>query len=233
MQNTHLPLEEEHQGKKDILFFESSSWYFSLKKLRLIEDKRTREYSVGVSDDSFTGVEIKYKHMLYITSSSEGHGSWGLFGAGEGKLLPSTLGGGLLLGPSKVEHFESSFTLSNFSLVITHFPPKMPLQLFPAVNISRNHSFKYNFRDFPGSPVVKALCSQRRGHGFDPWSGSCMPHSQKKKKKNVTCSKPQGLFRPYSVARPVKFWDTTTHLSDCLIVHVTYIPPMWWQTMWW
>ena len=24
-------------------------------------------------------------------------------------------------------------------------------------------------RDFPGSPVVKTPCSQRKGHGFDPW----------------------------------------------------------------
>ena len=25
--------------------------------------------------------------------------------------------------------------------------------------------------DFCGGPVVKTLCSQCRGHGFDPWSG--------------------------------------------------------------
>ena len=24
--------------------------------------------------------------------------------------------------------------------------------------------------DFPGGPVVKTLCFQCRGHGFDPWS---------------------------------------------------------------
>ena len=24
-------------------------------------------------------------------------------------------------------------------------------------------------RDFPGGPVVKTPCFQRRGHGFDPW----------------------------------------------------------------
>ena len=27
-----------------------------------------------------------------------------------------------------------------------------------------------NYRDFPGGPVVKTLCFQCRGHGFDPWS---------------------------------------------------------------
>ena len=27
-------------------------------------------------------------------------------------------------------------------------------------------------QDFPGSPVVKALCSRCRGHRFDPWSGN-------------------------------------------------------------
>ena len=26
--------------------------------------------------------------------------------------------------------------------------------------------------DFPGSPVVKTLCSQCRGHGFNPWLGN-------------------------------------------------------------
>ena len=24
-------------------------------------------------------------------------------------------------------------------------------------------------KDFPGSPVVKTLCFQCKGHGFDPW----------------------------------------------------------------
>ena len=26
--------------------------------------------------------------------------------------------------------------------------------------------------DFPGGPVAKTPCSQRRGPGFDPWSGN-------------------------------------------------------------
>ena len=32
-------------------------------------------------------------------------------------------------------------------------------------------------RDFPGGPVVKTLCSQHRGHGFNPWLGK-IPHAQ-------------------------------------------------------
>ena len=31
--------------------------------------------------------------------------------------------------------------------------------------------------DFPGSPVVKTMCSQSRGHGFKSWLGN----------KNPTC----------------------------------------------
>ena len=31
-------------------------------------------------------------------------------------------------------------------------------------------------RDFPGGPVVKTLCSQSRGPGFDPWSENEIPH---------------------------------------------------------
>ena len=30
----------------------------------------------------------------------------------------------------------------------------------------------YSMPDFPGSPMVKTLCSQRREPGFDPWSGN-------------------------------------------------------------
>ena len=26
--------------------------------------------------------------------------------------------------------------------------------------------------DFPGGPVVKTVCFQCKGHGFDPWSGN-------------------------------------------------------------
>ena len=31
--------------------------------------------------------------------------------------------------------------------------------------------------DSPGGPVTKTPCSQRRGSGFDPWSGHWIPHS--------------------------------------------------------
>ena len=34
-----------------------------------------------------------------------------------------------------------------------------------------------HFRDFPGSPVVKALCFHYRGHRFDPWLGTKIPHT--------------------------------------------------------
>ena len=32
-------------------------------------------------------------------------------------------------------------------------------------------------RDFPGGPVVKTLCFQCRGHGFDPCWGKNIPHA--------------------------------------------------------
>ena len=32
-------------------------------------------------------------------------------------------------------------------------------------------------RDFPGGPVAKTWCSQRRGPGFDSWSGVWSPHA--------------------------------------------------------
>ena len=31
---------------------------------------------------------------------------------------------------------------------------------------------KHCGRDFPGGPVAKSPCSQYRGPGFDPWSGT-------------------------------------------------------------
>ena len=31
---------------------------------------------------------------------------------------------------------------------------------------------RIDIMDFPGDPVAKTLCSQRRGPGFDSWSGS-------------------------------------------------------------
>ena len=34
--------------------------------------------------------------------------------------------------------------------------------------------------DFPGHPVAKALCSQCRGFGFDPWSGNWILHATTK-----------------------------------------------------
>ena len=40
-----------------------------------------------------------------------------------------------------------------------------------ALNIGASKYIK-QYWDFPGGPVVKTLCSQCRGHGFDPWSGN-------------------------------------------------------------
>ena len=52
---------------------------------------------------------------------------------------------------------------------------------------SLNHISK---GDFPGGPVVNALCFHCSGHGFDPWSGTKIPHAaqrgQKNKKKKIT-----------------------------------------------
>ena len=45
---------------------------------------------------------------------------------------------------------------------------------------------KKGWGDFPGGRVVKTLCCQRRGHGFEPWSGNKDPTShlvQSEKKK--------------------------------------------------
>ena len=38
--------------------------------------------------------------------------------------------------------------------------------------------------DFPGGRVAKTLCSQCRGHRFDPWSGNWIPQATT---KNPTC----------------------------------------------
>ena len=39
---------------------------------------------------------------------------------------------------------------------------------------------KSDMRDIPGGPAAKALCSQCRGPGFDPWSGNLIPHAAAK-----------------------------------------------------
>ena len=40
--------------------------------------------------------------------------------------------------------------------------------------------------DFPGGPVSKALCSQCRGPGFNPWSGNYIPHAATKSSHATT-----------------------------------------------
>ena len=41
-------------------------------------------------------------------------------------------------------------------------------------------------RDFLGGPVVKTLCSQCRGPGFDPWSGNYIQHGAVKSSQAKT-----------------------------------------------
>ena len=36
------------------------------------------------------------------------------------------------------------------------------------------------FRDFPGGPVARTLCSWCRGPGFSPWSGDWIPYAATK-----------------------------------------------------
>ena len=38
-------------------------------------------------------------------------------------------------------------------------------------------------RDFPGSSVVETLCFKCRGHGFNPWSGTEIPHAARRGQK--------------------------------------------------
>ena len=46
--------------------------------------------------------------------------------------------------------------------------------------------FKVTHRDFHGGPVAEALCSQRRGPGFYPWSGNQIPHVAEKSSHAAT-----------------------------------------------
>ena len=53
-------------------------------------------------------------------------------------------------------------------------------------NVTATVKNLYISQDFPGGPTVKTLCSQCRGHGFNPCSGDPMCHmvwcGQKKRK---------------------------------------------------
>ena len=37
---------------------------------------------------------------------------------------------------------------------------------------AHDHNYDGHIQDFPGGPVAKTPSSQRRGLGFDPWSGN-------------------------------------------------------------
>ena len=38
-------------------------------------------------------------------------------------------------------------------------------------------NLKHKTLDFPGGPVLKSLCCQYRGHGFDPGQGTKVLHA--------------------------------------------------------
>ena len=121
MWNTHLPLEEEHQGKRTYFSTEFSSQYFSLKKLRLKENKSIGEYSVEDSDDPFAGVEIKYEHMPYYLFFPRG--LWSRF-AWNWREVPAFHSGKW----SAARTFESIafWTLIYFKQFFTSHSPSLP-----------------------------------------------------------------------------------------------------------
>ena len=45
--------------------------------------------------------------------------------------------------------------------------------------------FKRQFKDFPGSPVVKTLPSNARGVGSIPGQGAKIPHASQPKNQNI------------------------------------------------
>ena len=53
------------------------------------------------------------------------------------------------------------------------YDPAIPLLgIYPEETIIQKDTW-----DFPGSPVVKIPCFHCRGLGFDPWSGTKIPHA--------------------------------------------------------
>lgn len=55
-----------------------------------------------MGDSAYLLGKKENKNICLITSSSPGDSDRGLFGTGKEKFLPSALGGGLLLRPSRV-----------------------------------------------------------------------------------------------------------------------------------
>ena len=54
-------------------------------------------------------------------------------------------------------------------------------------------------RDFLGGPVVRTLCSQCRGHRFNPWSGTKILHA-------VQCSKEQNYIDVMASTKTTKIY---------------------------
>ena len=85
-------------------------------------------------------------------------------------------------------------------------------------------SFKIkSISDFPGSPVVKTLCSQCRRHGFNPWLGNKNPicHvAQPKKIKQILKKKKSVLTPGSSNASPrpeAEEWSAQRHSQQCKV----------------
>ena len=62
-------------------------------------------------------------------------------------------------------------------------PRPLPGSLLESAQTSQEQTWE--FRDFPGSPVVNGLCFHCRGWSSRPDQGTKTPHSQKKKTKNT------------------------------------------------
>lgn len=144
MQNTHLPLEESERTprKKEHIIFHLDP---TLNFFHLIEDKITKEHSVGVSDESLAGEKNQMRTYLYYLFFSGGW--WPRFVWNwQGKVPAFSSGWWSVARAFKSKAFwKLIYCKPFFTSVITHFPPKMPLQLFLEINISRNHSFKMIF----------------------------------------------------------------------------------------
>ena len=71
---------------------------------------------------------------------------------------------------------------------------------------------KGNQRDFPGGPVVETPCFYCRGHGFDPWLRTKIPHaSPSSQKKTLIFSLP--ISSPHQSAMALTFaafWQALT-----------------------
>ena len=59
------------------------------------------------------------------------------------------------------------------------FPHLKSRKMMPCMGSIRLQQ-ESTFRDFPGGPVAKTLCSRGRGPGFNPWSGNQIPHAAAK-----------------------------------------------------